>query len=148
MIFKRGERERFTIIDNVAVQDNTLSFKARGLLAYLLSLPEDWHIYETEISEHSTDGIKAVRSGIKELISAGYISRSSQRNPSGKFMGYEYLVYDKPHNQANLTIMPKTENGLRHTTKYTKTKRTNKRPKLEDKLTAIYDLERTISLNG
>lgn len=154
MIFKKGQREHFTIIDNEAVQDITLSFKARGILAYLLSLPDDWQIYEQEISKHTTDGIKAVRSGIKELISSNYISRSSQRSEQGKFTGYEYLVYDKPQNQAILTIMPKTENGLRHTTNKHKTKNTQNyinqkmKNKQAEQISATYGVVRCVNGQG
>jgi hypothetical protein len=148
VIFKKGNREHFTIIDNDAVQDITLSFKARGLLAYLMSLPDDWQIYEQEITKHTTDGIKAVRSGIKELIFTGYISRSSQRNESGQFIGYEYLVYDKPQSNAILTIMPLSANGLRHTTNIHSTNNTDIYTKADAKIEATYDLERAKYLNG
>lgn len=105
----------YLMMNKYGLQDKNLSWKAKGILAYLLSLPDDWQIYETEITEHSSDGIKATRSGIKELIDAGYIQRERLRNDEGKFSGYEYRVYEVP------TESPKTENGFsengeRHTT--------------------------------
>lgn len=94
----------FVMVDKTVLKETTISWKAKGILVYLLSLPDDWKIYESELSTHSCDGIKSTRSGIKELIKAGYIVRQKKRT-KGRFMGYEYIVYEHP------TVMPKTENG-------------------------------------
>ena len=32
----------FTILDNTGLRDPNISWKAKGLLAYLLHLPDDW----------------------------------------------------------------------------------------------------------
>lgn len=85
--------------------DERLTFKAKGILLYLMSRPDDWQVYEQEIIKHSKDGIKAVRNGIDELIEYGYIKRNLIRDEQGHFKGYEYLVYDKP------AEVPKSENG-------------------------------------
>ena len=86
----------YLMMNKSAIYDNTLSFKAKGIFAYLLSRPDDWQFYEIEIAEHSTDGIASVKAGIKELIDKGYITRSSRRNEKGKFQGYSYEVYEVP----------------------------------------------------
>jgi hypothetical protein len=35
-------RRRFTRIDNTAIEDPRLSFRALGVLTYVLSKPDDW----------------------------------------------------------------------------------------------------------
>lgn len=116
----KKEKNPFVMIDKTSLKDERLSWKAKGLLAYLLSLPDDWKIYEAEITGHSTDGIKSTRSGIQELIKYGYIVRVQLRGEKGKFGGYEYEVYEKPtvipkeengENVDNATVIPKSENG-------------------------------------
>jgi hypothetical protein len=87
------------------VMDERLTFKAKGILLYLMSRPDDWKVYEQEIIKHSKDGIKAVRNGIDELIECGYIKRQLIRDEQGHFKGYEYLVFDK------VPEVPKAENG-------------------------------------
>jgi len=86
----------YLMMNKCAIYDNTLSFKAKGILVYLLSRPDDWQIYESEIVKHSIDGLASIRAGIKELIDKGYIVRQRKRNEGGKFQGYLYNVYEVP----------------------------------------------------
>ena len=45
--FIRQERERnYTVMDNTFLKDKRLSWKAKGLFAYILSLPSNWKIYQ------------------------------------------------------------------------------------------------------
>ena len=106
---QKDENNPYVMINKLLLNDKNLSWQAKGMMAYLLSLPDDWEIYETEIQTHSKNGIKYTRSCIKELINNGYIQRSKTRQ-KGKFTGYEYIIIEAP------TVMPKTANGKRHTT--------------------------------
>lgn len=87
----------FTVFGNATLQDSTLSWKARGLLVYLLSMPHDWKVYVTEIANHSTDGVSATRTGINELIEAGYITRERIHGKDGRIESWNYYVYPEPH---------------------------------------------------
>jgi hypothetical protein len=145
MIFKKGRKTKFTTVDNTAVLDERVSYKAKGILLYLMSRPDDWKIYEDEIAKHSSDGIKSVRSGIKELIKYGYIVRKSIRNEHGRFQGYEYLVFDSPVVPLPSTERPKTENGEtdfreRHATNTDTTNKenTNKEGLRQYEIDAVY----------
>jgi len=83
----------YTVIGNEAAQDSSLSWKARGLLVYLLSLPRDWNIRLSELARHATDGIDSTRKAMDELLNAGYIQRGARiRKPDGKLGDYVYLV--------------------------------------------------------
>ena len=77
-------------------EDNRLSFKAKGILTYLLGKPDDWQVYQTEIEKHASDGKASVDSGIKELIEYGYMDRKQRRDDKGRFKGYDYTVYEVP----------------------------------------------------
>jgi hypothetical protein len=92
----KDKENPFVIINKEALNDTNLSWKAKGLLAYLLSLPDDWQIYESEIVKHAKDGIDSTRTAIKELIDAGYIERQRVRDEKGRLKGYEYNVYEAP----------------------------------------------------
>ncbi|QPM68195.1 helix-turn-helix domain-containing protein [Atribacter laminatus] len=98
MIFRVAKSREipYVMLNKCAIYDNSLSFKAKGVLVYLLSRPDDWQIYESEIVKHSTDGKASVRAGIKELITHGYVIRQRRRTEKGKFQGYIYNVYEVP----------------------------------------------------
>lgn len=69
--------------------------RAKGLLVYLLSLPETWEIHKTEVWKHFTDGRDAVFRAFEELEKKGYIQVKKYRDQEGKFR-VEYTVYEEP----------------------------------------------------
>lgn len=78
------------------LRDKRLSFKARGILYYLLSKPDNWkgQLYDI-VNQSEQDGIKAVRSAMKELVKFGYAELRSTCDPkTKKFTGNFYRVYD------------------------------------------------------
>lgn len=97
MAIRRAKRRtNFTMISNVGLRDKNLSFKAKGLLAYMLSLPDDWVFYETELVKHSTDGLASIKTGLKELQDNGYLIRKRERNEKGQLKSTDWVVNDEP----------------------------------------------------
>lgn len=96
-ILRKKKQNNFTTISNIGLKDKQLSFKAKGLLTYMWSLPDDWDFYETEISKHSTDGIASVRSGLKELEERGYLVKQRVRNNNGQLGPNDWLISDEPN---------------------------------------------------
>ena len=95
-----------------------MSLKAKGLLCLLLSLPPDWIIYKTQLSQFSSDGRDATTCAFNELVEMGYITSVKLVNEKGQKMGYDYIVYDeipygdsyKPITENPFTENPFTEN--------------------------------------
>lgn len=104
------ESGNFVTVHKNFIHDKKLTFKAKGILLYLLSRPDDWQIYETEILNHTMDGKDSLKSGIKELEEVGYITRTRKRNNKGHLNGYEYLVYEHPIQSGN-SYLGKTDDG-------------------------------------
>ena len=75
--------------------NENLSWKAKGILCYLLSLPEDWDVHWTEVAKHATDGKTSLRSGVDELKEAGYIKHEKKQDEKGKFR-HNYYIYEYP----------------------------------------------------
>jgi len=94
-------RNFFNISKDV-VNDERLSLKALGLLCFMLSKPNDWKFWDTELAKHHKDGIDAVKSAIKELKQAGYVRRKPIK-VKGKIVSWETLVFEEP-------IEPEAEN--------------------------------------
>lgn len=92
----------FVMIDKTFLSDNRISWKAKGILAYLMSKPDNWKIIIKDLIKQSTDGETSVYSGLKELEKNGYITRKKLRDECGKFKCVEYTVYERP-------ILPNTD---------------------------------------
>lgn len=84
----------FAQIPNELLEDTNLSFKAKGLYAYMVSRPDGWQFYESQLSKVSKDGKDATNSALNELIDAGWIEREEERErESGRFGGYIYHIH-------------------------------------------------------
>lgn len=104
MIVNRVEkRGNFTIIDNGYLNDEELSFKAKGILTYLLSLPDDWVVHIEQIVTKSKDGIASFRTGLSELIDKGYLKRYPVKE-------YGVIIRWEPEINESLDNSPLGEN--------------------------------------
>ncbi len=69
---KRTKKRDFTIICNTLLQDEQLSYEAKGVLMELLSRPEDWVIRKSQLIRTHTRVTKLNRM-FNELKRAGYL---------------------------------------------------------------------------
>lgn len=96
-IFRVKKDTNYSVIHNTPLRDENLSWRAKGLLAYMLSLPDDWTFHATELSQHAKDSEKTTASIIKELKTAGYLKRYPvQDSETGKISRWETVVYEIP----------------------------------------------------
>lgn len=96
MAFLRKEhKENYTCISNDVFKSD-LSLKARGMLCTMLSLPDDWEFSENGLQAILKDGQTSVRSAIKELEAAGFLSRTRERDESGRMGRCVWVVCDYP----------------------------------------------------
>lgn len=78
----------FAQVPKSALKDPNLSLKAKGLYAYLFSLPKNWKVYRTELGNHVSDGKDSLNSAFKELEKFGYLMSEPVRD-KGQFKGYK-----------------------------------------------------------
>jgi len=90
--------EHFTQISNAAIRDPRLSFKARGVLAWLASHQDGYGCSVAAIvADSDSDGKAAIRTALDELEGAGYLVRERVRDPgTGRLGPADYLVTDCP----------------------------------------------------
>ena len=86
----------FSVISNHHLRNTNLSLKAKGLLTYLLSLPDNWNANVKHLVKTCTDGKTAIYSAIKELKEARYIEQMTIRDDKAKIIRYEYVVHENP----------------------------------------------------
>lgn len=103
---------QFKVIDKTCIQDNRLSFAARGLHTLLLTKPDNWKIQIKHLVKQCPEefGEKHIYKLLKELRDAGYIQM--QRLGLG---GVVYNIYENPDlaEQGAGATSPKRESGSR-----------------------------------
>jgi len=97
-ITRQKRKENFTVVNNDILQNSNLSWAAKGMLVYLLHLPDNWQINVADLSNRSKNGRDGTAGIIKELMNTGYISRVKIKNEKAQFKGYDYTVTDEPVN--------------------------------------------------
>ena len=129
-VIRVQKTNNYTVMANYHLRDKRLSFKAKGLMSFMLSLPEEWDYTVNGLSAFATDGRDGVREALRELETAGYL-RMGQSRTSGKFGKTEYIITEKPFTGNPLTgkpitAKPITENPTQLSTKEVSTKEVSK----------------------
>ena len=116
VIFRVQKKDNYVVLDKGFLNDNRLSWRAKGLLAYMLSLPNDWLFSISDLAIRSKCGRDTTANIIKELTNAGYIHKEQGRTNIGKFGKMDLLVFEAPQaapfTENQVTESPLTENPL------------------------------------
>lgn len=84
----------YTIISNAWLRDPEISWKAKGLLAYIASHEPGYRLGTDQIIAEGRDSRDAVRSGLRELEEAGYLRRVEARDGAGQMLGVDFELTD------------------------------------------------------
>ena len=109
---KKDKNNPYLIMNKTGLNDSRLSLKAKGLLCYLLSKPDNWYVNTREIVSSSSNGRESVLSAIKELIQFGYMYRHKFRNNNGAFYNYNYLVFESPKSSESIKTNTQPESDF------------------------------------
>lgn len=96
--YRVAHRRRYTSVDRATVNDDTLSFRARGVLVWLLDKPDDWRCDSEAIARAGKEGREAVRAALRELDAAGYLRREKVRGDRGRWLTIT-TVYERPETE-------------------------------------------------
>lgn len=77
-------KPKIAVFEDTPLRDPRLSWKAKGIAAYLLSKPPGWQIWTGDLIRRSTDGYAAVLAGLKELETYGYLKRERSNDARGR----------------------------------------------------------------
>jgi hypothetical protein len=95
-IIRAPREERFTVLNRTTINDARLSFRALGLLVYLLDKPDNWRVEAADLSrDEGREGRDAIRTALTELADLGYLVRRRLRNDKGQWLT-ETFLYDSP----------------------------------------------------
>lgn len=95
-VFRVEKNANFTVMANYHLKDRRLSYKAKGLLSEMLSLPPDWDYTLSGLAVIAADGLDSVRSAVRELEKYGYLVRTQSRDERGRMSVNEFVVYENP----------------------------------------------------
>lgn len=105
------KENNFVQIDKRILNDRELSWQAKGLHTYLMSLPDNWVVNVSDLKNRSTNGRDSTGAIINELIAAGYVTRQLLQSESGKFEGYDYTIFEEKQAVYALSVSGETVNG-------------------------------------
>lgn len=96
MVFKVEKNKNYTVMSNYHLRDKNLSLKAKGLLSFMLSLPDDWDYSLNGLCSICKESEGAIKSTLKELKDNGYLVIEKVRGEKGYFE-YNYIIYEHPY---------------------------------------------------
>ena len=108
IVRSKRKQANFTVLPNEAIRDVRLSFKARGLLAFILSMPDHWATSSSALARMAPDGRDSVRAGLRELGELGYLEVTRTQLTSGRWRT-DITVYEAPVHNAVDNSSPKPE---------------------------------------
>ena len=94
-IIRAKHNKDFTQINNATLREKGLSLRARGLLAYMLSFPDEWAFSVNSLSENCGETRYAILASIAELRREGFLRISQSHTSDGKFNEVTYFVFEK-----------------------------------------------------
>jgi DNA-binding MarR family transcriptional regulator len=96
IIRRHNPATKFAQISNEALEDARLSYRARGVLAYLLSRPADWRTSAEVLAKQGREGRDAIRAALTELEKVGYLVRVRSQDPETGRWSTDTYVEDFP----------------------------------------------------
>ena len=122
MIIHVAERDvPYAQIERACLDDERLSYNARGLLAHLLSKPTSWDVSKEALVKTSPDSRRTVQKALAELVKCGYAKLEAVRSARGRVQGKRYTIAERPrfnvpseeHRQTTLPSLGKNRRTVK-----------------------------------
>jgi DNA-binding MarR family transcriptional regulator len=104
-------KNRYGTVPNALLNSDQISFKAKGIYAYIQSKPDDWDFSVERISSQVKEGKPSITAALKELENAGYLSRIRYQTDFGYWV-VDYLLHEFPIKESLYTGIPIEENPI------------------------------------
>ena len=109
MVFREENKINYTKVSNELLKDKELSLPAKGLLITMLSLPDDWSYSTLGLTSIVKESKNTIHRLLKELESKNYLIRKSVRDDKGRFVKYDYIIYELPYPNIRDMELPDME---------------------------------------
>lgn len=111
LIHRSHHAQQYVVIPNAVARNTRLTFRARGLLVMLLSLPPDWHVTADMLAEDNPDSRTAVRAAMRELRETGYVELHKIRGTDGRTRSHLEVFDADPTRRALPALGATCENS-------------------------------------
>jgi hypothetical protein len=95
-VVRAEENRPYVVLDKEFLGKPTLSGTAKGLLAYLCSLPPDWRLYKSELYTHFSEGRRTIDNAMRELVANDYMIGWRRYGEGHRMEGITYQVSSAP----------------------------------------------------
>lgn len=97
-VFRVEKTNNYTVMSNYHLRDKNLSLKAKGLLSFMLSLPEDWDYSLNGLNAVLKENETAIKTALEELKEKQYliITKLLPNQTESKKIEYIYSIYEQP----------------------------------------------------
>lgn len=85
VIHRSHHAQQYVVVPNAIARNARLSFRARGLLVMLLSLPPEWHVTAVMLAADNPESRTAIRAAMAELRDAGYVEMHKEQGERGRW---------------------------------------------------------------
>jgi hypothetical protein len=92
---RKNGKSRYTPITNDICQSKVLTCEQKSILVHLISLPENWVVYKTNIWKDMNIGRDRFNKAWVGLVELGYIVSIRIFKPNGQLKGYNHIVYEE-----------------------------------------------------
>jgi hypothetical protein len=86
----------YSTIPTKILSDNKLSATAKGIYAFMLSLPKNHTLNKKDLPMYFREGYYALNQAFEELEKHRLVHKIEVRDKRGCFHGFEYRVFDFP----------------------------------------------------
>lgn len=96
-IIRTADRDDpFARIPKDVLDHPKMSFKAKGILCYLLGKPPGWKLRRSDLAKHGKDGRESIDAGLRELRGLGYANLAKVLDKKGRVIEWKWRISDSP----------------------------------------------------
>lgn len=113
---QHNKENPYVCLNKTFLENPELSAKAKGILAYLLSRPDNWQTHTEQLVSVMSDGKTSVSSGLLELEAAGYFKRIRLRDSNYRIISWVTDVFESPipAEERAVTKEPQAKGGFKY----------------------------------
>ena len=97
-VFRVDKNTNYTTMSHYHFKERTMSLKAKGLLSFMLSLPDTWDYSMNGLVAVCKESETAIKSTLDELKAFGYLSMIKCKDKKGRFV-WQYDIFERPHQE-------------------------------------------------